>query len=102
MSATQLTITVSGGDDEENAQLSNLLEASLRENQFTDVRVTAPGHRTATPYRLADLVRAVHPELLHTPVRIVPAQPDADSRFGSAFDFNAGSFIQPVDFRFAQ
>jgi hypothetical protein len=102
MSTTQLTITVSGGDDEENAQLSNLLEASLRENRFTDVRVTTPGHRNVANYSLSDLVQAVHPAFLRTPVRIVPAQPDADPRLSGAFDFNAGTFIQPVDFRFAQ
>jgi hypothetical protein len=97
MPANQLIITVSGGDTEENTQLSDVVSACLREHRFTNVRVDAPGRQGG--YSLSDLVRVMHPAFLNTPVRIVPAEPEEPMM--GAFDFTAGKNIQPVDFRFA-
>lgn len=98
MPANQLTITVSGGDAEENEQLSNVVSACLREHRFTDVRVDAAGRQGG--YSLADLARTMHPAFLNTPVRIVPVEPE-ERAMPLGFDFNAGVNIRPVDFRFA-
>lgn len=98
MPANQLTITVSGGNSDENIQLSNVVQTALREHHFTDVHVDAPALHYRG-YTLADLARAMHPELRNTPVRIVAVEPE--DAVPAGFDFTAGMNIQPVDFRFA-
>lgn len=97
MPTNQLTITVSGGNAEENAQLSNVVQVALREHHFTDVHVDTPERRHG--YSLTELTRVMYPELRTIPVRIVAVEPD--SIIPAGFDFNAGAGVRPVDFRFA-
>lgn len=97
MPTNQLTITVSGGNAEENVQLSKVVQVALREHHFTDVHVDTPARQRG--YSLTELTRAMYPELRTTPVRIVAVEPE--SAIPAGFDFNAGTRVRPVDFRFA-
>lgn len=74
MSRNQVTIVVSGGNVDENRQLTSIVNACLLEKGFTNVSinhadtVSMPGQGDLSIF---DLIRSMNPELFDTPVFVM-------------------------------
>lgn len=82
MSRNQVTVTVSGGNMEENRQFSTMVFACLQEKGFTNVSINSAdvvqgvGHDGLSIF---DLVRGMNPEAFDTPI-VVLGETDEDIR----------------------
>lgn len=99
MQSNHFTITVSGGDTDSNRKMTCAVHDALRDHNFADVEVDLPDMHHGRG-SVADLVRALDPELLKIPVRIVPETLETRRATG-AFDFCAEPFT-PVAYDFAR
>lgn len=82
MSRNQVTITVSGGDIEENRQLSSMVHACLQEKGFTNASINALDmvrSQGQNELSIFDLVRSMNPEVYDKPIMVV-GETDEDIR----------------------
>jgi len=82
MSRNQVIVTVSGGDIEENRQLSTMVHACLQERGFTNVAINHLDTFQNAALRevsIFDLIRSMNPEVFDTPIMVV-GETDEDIR----------------------
>ncbi len=74
MSRNQVTVVVSGGNVDENRQLTTIVNACLAEKGFTNVSInhadiaSLPGQGDLS---ICDLIRSMNPELFDTPIFVM-------------------------------
>lgn len=75
-----MSITISGGNIEENQQLCSAVKASLQKTGFTSVHVEAGAEYRAngmTDQNLIACMRAINPDLFETPI-VIQGESDGD------------------------